>query len=110
MTNAVRPALAGLALAVLLPAGPALATDAGGPLLLQKPTVSRTHVAFSFAGDLWIVDREGGEARRLTNGVGRETEPFFSPDGSLVAFTGEYDGNVDVYVVESGGGVPRRLT
>ena len=67
-------------------------------------------MAFSFAGDLWIVGREGGEARRLTNGVGRETEPFFSPDGSLVAFTGEYDGNVDVYLVESGGGVPRRLT
>ena len=110
MTNAVRPALAGLALAVLFPAGPALATDAGGALLLQKPTVSRTHVAFSFAGDLWTVGRGGGEARRLTNGVGRETEPFFSPDGSLVAFTGEYDGNVDVYVVASGGGVPRRLT
>jgi len=80
------------------------------PLLLQKPTVSRTQVVFSFAGDLWIVPREGGEARRLTSGIGRETEPSFSPDGSLVAFTGEYDGNVDVYVVEASGGVPRRLT
>jgi tricorn protease len=93
----------------------ALATSAQSaappaPLLLQKPTVSRTAVAFSFAGDLWTVGREGGEARRLTSGVGRETEPYFSPDGTLLAFTGEYDGNVDVYVVESTGGVPRRLT
>ena len=99
-----------MALAALPAAAPAATGDAAPPLLLQKPTVSRTQVAFSFAGDLWIVGREGGEARRLTNGVGRETEPFFSPDGSLVAFTGEYDGNVDVYVVEAAGGVPRRLT
>jgi tricorn protease len=110
MLDAVQPTLASLVLAALLPVGPALASDAGAPHLLQKPSVSRTQVTFSFAGDLWIVGREGGEARRLTNGVGRETEPFFSPDGSLVAFTGEYDGNVDVYLVESGGGVPRRLT
>jgi len=110
MTNVVRAVLASLALASLPAAAPAAANGAGAPLLLQKPTVSRTHVAFSFAGDLWIVGREGGEARRLTNGVGRETEPFFCPDGSLLAFTGEYDGNVDVYVVEAGGGVPRRLT
>ncbi len=86
------------------------ATPPAPRLLLQKPTVSRTHIVFSFAGDLWIVPREGGEARRLTSGVGTETEPHFSPDGTLVAFTGEYDGNVDVYVVEAGGGVPRRLT
>ena len=107
MMNVTRVVLAALALAAPLaaPAG-----DEPARLLLQRPTVSRTQVAFSFAGDLWIVGREGGEARRLTNGVGRETEPFFSPDGKLVAFTGEYDGNVDVYVVESGGGVPRRLT
>ena len=73
------------------------------PLLLQKPTASRTHVVFSYAGDLWTVERAGGEARRLTSGAGVETDPFFSPDGSqLVAFTGEYDGNVDVYVVPAG--------
>ena len=110
MLKAVRSDLAGPAVASLLAAAPALAADTAAPLLLQKPSVSRTQVVFSFAGDLWIVGRQGGEARRLTNGVGRETEPFFSPGGSLVAFTGEYDGNVDVYVVESGGGVPRRLT
>jgi len=58
---------------------------------------------------LWTVGREGGEARRLTTG-GHERHPVFSPDGSLVAFTGEYDGNPDVYVVPASGGVPRRLT
>jgi tricorn protease len=85
---------------------------AGGdpPLLLQKPTISKTHIAFAFAGDLWIVGRDGGDARRLTSGVGLETDPVFSPDGSQVAFTGEYDGNLDVYVVPTAGGEPRRLT
>jgi len=80
------------------------------PLLLQKPSINRTHVVFSYAGDLWIAPREGGEARRLTVGPGIETDPYFSPDGSLIAFSGEYDGNVDVYVVPATGGVPRRLT
>src|SRR5215207_4296975 len=85
-------------------------TAAEPPLLLQRPTVSRTHIVFSYAGDLWTVERAGGDARRLTSGIGRETDPFFSPDGSQVAFTGEYDGNVDVYVMPAAGGVPRRLT
>jgi tricorn protease len=80
------------------------------PLLLQKPTLSRTQIAFSYAGDLWIVNREGGDARRLTTGSGVETDPIFSPDGGTIAFTGEYDGNVDVYTVAASGGVPRRLT
>jgi len=80
------------------------------PLLLTKPTLSQSHVAFVHARDLWIVPRPGGEARRLTTGVGVETDPFFSPDGKLIAFTGEYDGNVDVYTVPATGGVPQRLT
>jgi len=80
------------------------------PLLIQKPTLSRTQIVFVYAGDLWIVGRDGGTASRLTTGVGVETDPKFSPDGSLIAFTGEYDGNVDVYVVATTGGVPRRLT
>jgi tricorn protease len=80
------------------------------PQLLQKPTVSRTHIVFVYAGDLWTVSREGGDASRLTTGVGIETDPMYSPDGKWVAFTGEYDGNTDVYVVGSTGGVPRRLT
>ncbi|HYP28348.1 MAG TPA: PDZ domain-containing protein [Blastocatellia bacterium] len=82
----------------------------GKTLLVRTPTLSNTHIAFSYAGDLWIVGREGGEATRLTTGVGTETNPLFSPDGQWIAFTGEYDGNVDVYVVPASGGVPRRLT
>ena len=80
------------------------------PWLLQRPTVSRTHIVFSYAGDLWMVSRDGGAARQLTTGAGIETDPLFSPDGTLIAFTGEYDGNPDVYVVPAAGGVPRRLT
>ena len=80
------------------------------PLLMRTPTINRTHVVFSYAGDLWSVPREGGEATRLTADVGREFNPIFSPDGQWVAFTGEYDGNVDVYVVAAAGGVPKRLT
>src|ERR1039458_1253182 len=79
-------------------------------LLLRRPALSRTQIVFSYAGDLWSVPREGGEARRLTAGPGVETDPFFSPDGSQIAFTGEYDGNVDVYVIPAAGGVPKRLT
>jgi tricorn protease len=87
-----------------------LSGDSNPPLLLQKPTLSTTLVAFVYAGDLWTVPRDGGDARRLTSGPGVETNPIFSPDGSTIAFTGEYDGNVDVYTVPAGGGVPRRLT
>ena len=89
---------------------PATAGTSSTPLLLRKPTVSRTQIAFSYGGDLWIVDRNGGEARHLTSDVGIETDPFFSPDGSMIAFTGEYDGNEDVYVIPASGGIPKRLT
>ncbi len=85
-------------------------TSSSVPSLLRKPTVSRTQIAFSYGGDLWIVERNGGEARRLTSDVGIEIDPYFSPDGSLIAFTGEYDGNEDVYVMPAAGGIPKRLT
>ena len=80
------------------------------PMLFRQPTVNKTHIVFVFAGDLWKVSREGGTAERLTSGIGNEANPIFSPDGNWVAFTGEYDGNVDVYVVSANGGEPRRLT
>jgi len=80
------------------------------PLLLRFPTVSKTQIVFNYAGDLWIVSRDGGDARKLTSGVGVEILPHFSPDGSMIAFTGEYDGNRDVFVLPARGGVPRRLT
>jgi tricorn protease len=98
-------ALLTLVFALALPAA-----DSGNPLLLQQPTLSRTHIVFVFAGDLWSVPREGGQATRLTSGPGREYNPEFSPDGTQIAFTGEYDGNVDVYALPAAGGVPRRLT
>ncbi|MGH9904607.1 MAG: S41 family peptidase [Pyrinomonadaceae bacterium] len=78
--------------------------------LLRHPTVSRDRVAFAYAGDLWIVSRSGGEARRLTSTSGVETDPHFSPDGSQIAFTAEVAGNTDAYVVPSAGGDPKRLT
>lgn len=80
------------------------------PTLYQSPTVSRTSIVFAYAGDLWTVAREGGDAKRLTTGIGIENSPYFSPDGNWIAFTGEYDGNTDVYVVPAAGGVPKRLT
>ncbi len=81
-----------------------------GTRLLREPTVSRDRVAFVYANDIWVAPRDGGEARRITTADGRETSPHFSPDGSLIAFTGQYDGNTDVYVVPTLGGEPRRLT
>ena len=80
------------------------------PLLFSSPALGKTQIVFSYAGDLWAVPREGGNAVRLTAGPGIEANPVFSPDGSEVAFSGEYEGNVDVYTVSVGGGIPRRLT
>ena len=84
--------------------------DTNAPLLLRKPSISKTQIVFSYGGDLWVVDREGGDARRLTAGTGTQTDPAFSPDGSMIAFTGEYNGNKDVYVIPATGGEPKRLT
>ena len=83
----------------------------GGPTkLLRMPTVSATHIGFAYANNIWTVERAGGMARRLTSFQGQTTNPHFSPDGTSIAFSGEYAGNVDVYVVPSEGGDPRRLT
>jgi tricorn protease len=80
------------------------------PQLLRQPTLSKTQIAFSYGGDIWIAGRSGGDAHRLVTGTGLEARPFFSPDGSMVAYTGDYDGNYDVYVVPAAGGEPTRLT
>src|SRR5882757_8492411 len=87
-----------------------IAADAQKPMLFRHPTINKTQVVFSFAGDLWIAPRDGGDARRLTSGAGIESDPYFSPDGATIAFSGEYDGNVDVYTIPTMGGVPKRLT
>lgn len=102
----IRPLFLGLLLFVPIWA-PASAQETR---LLRRPTVSRDLVAFAYAGDLWIVSRDGGQARRLTATPGVETDPRFSPDGSRIAFTATVAGNTDVYVVPASGGDPTRLT
>ncbi len=84
--------------------------DLGASRLLRFPTLSRDSIAFVYAGDLWTVPRSGGIARQLTTDSGLELFPRYSPDGRWIAFTGQYDGNQDVYVIPAEGGEPRRLT
>ncbi len=83
---------------------------AQGTQLLRQPTVSDSEIVFVYANDLWKTSLKGGEAVRLTSNEGYESLPHFSLDGKQIAFTAEYDGNVDVYVIPSGGGEPTRLT
>jgi tricorn protease len=78
--------------------------------LMRFPDICRDKIAFSYAGDLWLVSNSGGEARRLTSSPGLELFPKFSPDGKWIAFTGQYDGNFNVYVMPAEGGQPRQLT
>lgn len=79
-------------------------------LLLKQPTISANHVVFVYAGELWIADLNGERPQRLTAQKGRKLNPMFSPDGRWIAFSGDYDGNLSVYVVPIEGGAPRRLT
>src|SRR5665213_313079 len=78
--------------------------------LLRFPAVSATSIVFSYAGDLYSVSRSGGIARKITSDVGYEMFPRFSPDGNTLAFTGQYDGNTEVYKMPAQGGIPVRLT
>ena len=106
-----RPAptlLFGLALAFLVAPLHGQAQD--GTRFLRDPDVGAEQVLFVHANDLWMAPREGGQAWRLTSDEGAETDPSFSPDGRWIAFTGEYGGNADVYVVSAEGGQPIRLT
>ncbi len=82
----------------------------GGTRLLRTPSISATHVAFAYANNIWIVDRKGGDARRLTSFQGQSSNPKISPDGTMVAFSADYAGNTDVYTVPVSGGEPTRLT
>ena len=77
------------------------------PLLLREPAISKTQIAFVYGGDIWIVSRHGGEAHRVVTGFHLASAPFFSPDGTKIAFSGNYDGNVDVYVVDAEGEIGR---
>ncbi|MFM7809104.1 MAG: hypothetical protein ACKPEA_14435, partial [Planctomycetota bacterium] len=107
--------------AVLLPiallCAPALAdgatrdlTQAPPAAMLRFPDIGPKDIVFSFAGDLWLVDKHGGTARPLTNARGPESMPKFSPDGTRVAFVGGYESNRDIDVLPAGGGEPQRVT
>ena len=92
-------------------AGSASAAPSGeNARLLRFPATNSSEVVFSYAGDLWTVPIQGGEARRLTSHIGYEMLARYSPDGKTIAFTGEYDGNREVYSIPAGGGEPVRLT
>lgn len=78
--------------------------------LLRFPATNGSDIVFSYAGDLYKVSVRGGEAKRLTSHVGYEMFPHFSPDGKTIAFTGQYDGNTEVYTIPADGGEPLRVT
>src|SRR5580765_8396912 len=88
----------------------ALAAHAAGTRLLRTPTVSANQIAFAYANNIWSVARSGGNAQRLTSFQGLTSNPHFSPDGKWLAFSAEYGGNLDVYVMPAEGGEPKRLT
>jgi len=102
-----------LALASFLTAAPAFTADKPARLdarMMRQPDVSASQIAFVYAGDIWLAPKAGGEAVRLSSPRGEESFPKFSPDGSLLAFSGNYDGNMDIYLVPVTGGLPQRIT
>ena len=78
--------------------------------MLAQPAISAGNIAFIYAEDLWITDADGSQPRRLTIDKGIESDPWFSPDGKLIAFSAQYDGNTDVFIIPVEGGIPTRLT
>lgn len=84
--------------------------NAQGTRLLRQPTISSESIVFVYANDLWKVDRNGGDAIRVTTNEGQESNPHFSTDEKWIAFSAQYDGNTDVYVIPAKGGSPTRLT
>ncbi len=80
--------------------------DINNTRMLSQPAISAGHIAFIYAEDLWIANPDGSQPKRLTVDKGIESAPTFSPDGKLIAFSAEYDGNKDVFVIPVQGGVP----
>ena len=78
--------------------------------MLRQPSVSRNHIAFVYAGDIWVANRDGQNPLRLTSHPADEFAPAFSPDGKWIAFSARYDNNTDVYIIPVEGGQPKRLT
>lgn len=91
-------------------AGTMSGIDTSDTRMMSQPAVSKSHIAFIYAEDLWVMNADGTNPRRLTVDEGIEGEPCFSPDGKLIAFSAQYDGNTDVFVVPVEGGLPLRLT
>ena len=84
--------------------------DAKDTRLLAQPAISQSRIAFVYANNLWVADLDGGSPRQLTTDIGVEYSPAFSPDGKWIAFSAQYEGNLDVYIVSAEGGIPKRLT
>src|SRR3954452_5874166 len=96
-----------LGAAALTPSSASAQIDAR---MFRYPAVSKTQIAFVYAGDIWVAPKAGGGAVRLTSSPGEESFPRFSPDGQKIAYSASYDGNIDVFVVSASGGEPVRLT
>jgi tricorn protease len=106
-----RQSFAAVCLTVLvwLASGPAF--RAASPIRLARyPDYHAGKIAFSYLGDIWVVNEDGANAQRITDNLGRDTYPRFSPDGRLIAFSSSRHGNNDVFVVSTTGGAPKRLT
>lgn len=78
--------------------------------LMEQPAIGQDHIAFIYANDLWVANLDGSQPRRLTVSEGVESRPHFSPDGKHIAFSAQYDGNMDVFLLPVEGGIPQRLT
>ncbi len=87
-------------------AGVGLAQEMQEGRLMRFPDIYKDKIVFMYGGDLWLASSSGGEAHRITSDPGRELFPKFSPDGKWIAFTGQYDGNFNVYVMPAQGGQP----
>jgi tricorn protease len=105
--NTVLKMALGAGLALTSVASAQVRPDAG---MFRYPDISATQIVFAYAGDLWVVERDGGEATKLTSPRGNEVLPRFSPDGSQVAFLGNYEGNMDLYTIPVEGGLAERVT
>src|SRR5512145_378011 len=100
---------AGAALLTILGLVPLPASAQVDARMFRYPAVSKDQIAFVYAGDIWLVPKAGGTAVRLSSPLGEESFPRFSPDGTRLAYSAIYDGNVDVYVAGADGGMPVRL-
>src|ERR1035437_4966495 len=99
-----------LALSSTAPTVTAATAPSGPSKMLTDPALSAERIAFVYGNDIWTCRLDGSDVARITSGLGVKMRPAFSPDGSLLAFSAELDGNLDVYVVPTAGGVPMRLT